>query len=106
MGNMETPARSVDPLVVGCCGHVCSGVAFTVEYASKQISNNGVEIKPTEAAQKPRVHIKGSPYSNNLYTLDCHGYSRGRRCLSRKGGGGIYGTEATSGDTSIRVHSV
>ncbi|KAK4711301.1 hypothetical protein R3W88_005814 [Solanum pinnatisectum] len=70
MANMETPARSVDPLVVGdFVDMFVPVVEFTVEYASKQISNNGVEIKPAEAAQKPRVHIKGSPYSNNLYTL-------------------------------------
>lgn len=74
MANMETSARSVDPLVVGkVIGDVLDMfvpvVDFTVEYASKQISNNGVEIKPAEAAQKPRVHIKGSLHSNNLYTL-------------------------------------
>nr|WGZ76174.1 phosphatidylethanolamine-binding protein [Solanum melongena] len=66
--------ESVDPLVAGkVIGDVVDmffpAVEFTVEYASKQITNNGVEIKPAAAAQKPRVHIKGSPDSNNLYTL-------------------------------------
>lgn len=70
MASME----SVDPLVAGkVIGDVVDmfvpAVEFTVEYASKQIRNNGVEIKPAAAAQKPRVHIKGSPDSNNLYTL-------------------------------------
>ncbi|KAJ8549652.1 hypothetical protein K7X08_033359 [Anisodus acutangulus] len=73
MESMETPPRSVDPLVVGkVIGDVLDMfvpvVEFTVEYSSKQISN-GVEIKPDAAAQRPRVHIKGSPDSNNLYTL-------------------------------------
>ncbi|MCD7453302.1 hypothetical protein HAX54_020467 [Datura stramonium] len=66
--------ESTDPLVAGkVIGDVLDMfvpvVEFTVEYASKQISNNGVEIKPDAAAQKPRVHIQGSRDSNNLYTL-------------------------------------
>ncbi|KAF3679732.1 hypothetical protein CQW23_04589 [Capsicum baccatum] len=73
MASMETPPRSVEPLVAGkVIGDVIDlfvpAVEFTVEYDSKQISN-GVEITPAAAAHKPTLHIKGSPDSNNLYTL-------------------------------------
>ncbi|XP_031096522.1 protein MOTHER of FT and TFL1-like [Ipomoea triloba] len=65
--------RSVDPLVVGkVIGDVLDMfvpvVEFTVDYGSKKIAN-GVEITPSLAAQKPSVHINGSPASPNLYTL-------------------------------------
>nr|GMD91836.1 protein MOTHER of FT and TFL1-like [Ipomoea batatas] len=65
--------RSVDLLVVGkVIGDVLDMfvpvVEFTVDYGSKKIAN-GVEITPSSAAQKPSVHINGSPASPNLYTL-------------------------------------
>ncbi|CAK9139817.1 unnamed protein product [Ilex paraguariensis] len=64
-------ASIVDPLVVGrVIGDVVDmfvpTVTMSVRYGSKHIAN-GCEIKPSMAAEPPRVTINGHP--NELYTL-------------------------------------
>ncbi|XP_010268882.1 PREDICTED: protein MOTHER of FT and TFL1-like [Nelumbo nucifera] len=65
--------RSIEPLAVGkVIGDVLDmfspTLEFTVHYGSKQVAN-GCEIKPSAAANKPKVQLSGSRLSNNLYTL-------------------------------------
>ncbi|CAA0818412.1 Protein MOTHER of FT and TF 1 [Striga hermonthica] len=62
---------NVDPLVVGrVIGDVVDlfvpSVSMSVYYASKHV-NNGCDIKPSVAAEQPRVTVAGS--SDELYTL-------------------------------------
>ncbi|GAB4826839.1 hypothetical protein Ancab_033718 [Ancistrocladus abbreviatus] len=66
-------ARSIDPLVIGkVIGDVLDmfvpTVEFSVSYGSKQVSN-GCEIKPSVAAERPRVEIQGPRYPNQFFTL-------------------------------------
>nr|QAB04922.1 MFT1 [Platanus x hispanica] len=66
-------ARYVEPLAVGkVIGDVLDmftpTVQFSVHYGSRQVAN-GCDVKPSAAANKPRVQISGSRLSNNLYTL-------------------------------------
>ena len=68
-------ARSIDPLVVGgVIGDVLDmfvpAVELVVQYGAKQVAN-GCEIKPSVAAQRPRVYIPGLISLDNLYTLVC-----------------------------------
>ncbi|KAI3456353.1 hypothetical protein Pfo_013016 [Paulownia fortunei] len=61
---------ALDPLVMGrVIGDVLDMFVpvaeLTVQYGAKDIGN-GSEVKPSLAADRPRVHIRGSP---NYYTL-------------------------------------
>ncbi|KAK2977096.1 hypothetical protein RJ640_017620, partial [Escallonia rubra] len=68
-------ARSLDPLVVGkVVGDVLDMFVpvaeLTVHYGSKQIAN-GCEIKPSAAADRPRVQINRPRAFADFYTLVC-----------------------------------
>ncbi|KAF3451579.1 hypothetical protein FNV43_RR07674 [Rhamnella rubrinervis] len=66
-------ARSLEPLVVGkVIGDVVDmfspAAEFTVQYGPKQVTN-GCKIKPSAAADKPKVQILGSRVPSSHYTL-------------------------------------
>ncbi|KAH6773759.1 PEBP family protein [Perilla frutescens var. hirtella] len=63
---------SLDPLVVGrVVGDVLDifipTAEMVVRYGGKKISINGGKVKPSSAAERPKLCITGSP--NNYYTL-------------------------------------
>ncbi|KAK6149837.1 hypothetical protein DH2020_017362 [Rehmannia glutinosa] len=67
---------ALDPLVVGrVIGDVLDmfvpAAELAVQYGGKEIGN-GSEVKPSSAAEPPRVHIRGS--ANNYYTLEMMPY--------------------------------
>ncbi|KAL6546685.1 hypothetical protein OROMI_022406 [Orobanche minor] len=67
----QMPRAALDPLVLGrVIGDVLDmfvpAAELAVQYGGKEISN-GSEVKPSSAAQPPRLLIRGSP--NDYYTL-------------------------------------
>lgn len=68
---------SLDPLVVGrVVGDVLDIFVPTAElvvrYATKKININGSKVKPSLAAETPKLRINGSP--NHYYTLVSNSY--------------------------------
>ncbi|KAK9278945.1 hypothetical protein L1049_028527 [Liquidambar formosana] len=108
-------AASVDPLVVGrVIGDVVDmfvpSVNMSVYYGSKHVTN-GCDIKPSIAANPPKVNISGHSYE--LYTLvmtdpDAPSPSEPsmREWLHWKGDCALRGTTATRGNSQVHTGSV